>query len=213
MPSSHPTACINRLETLYNERDRGALATLRRGLFDPLDSPELFQVVGPVIDEDLRRVEAERKVSPWLRERHTDARLIASALFGHYIQPFVAARNRPRTDVFSRYWRGMGASARLLRNAIESDGRAGAESLDQRVTALINSHVDDLPNRLRHLVHLMRSHAVPVAFRQLVSDLVQWSQDPQPVRRRWARTYWQPRPTAQEADEDASARSSMADPP
>lgn len=206
MSSSHPTACVNRLEMLYKKRDRGALATLRRGLFDPLDSPALFQVVGSAIDEDLHRLEAEREVTPWERERHTDARLVASALFGHYIQPFVATRNRPSTDSFQKYWQDMGASARLLRNAIENEGRAGAESLDQRVTALINSHVDDLPNRLRHLVHLMRSHTVPIDFRQLVSDLVQWSQDPQPVRRRWARAYWQPRPHSEaESTSDASS--------
>ncbi len=187
MNVSNIDSLVRRLEGLYDERERAPLAHLRQAVYDPTGDARVFGAIGHFLPRDLSR-------------RDTDACLITATLFAFYIQPFVAARDRPRfedepdgPDERPPWQRpSIGASGRLLREALARDGKAGAESLDQRMTALINSHEDDLPERLRHLIHRLRSGRIPLDFRRLLWDLQRWRHDPRAVRRDWAEAYWQP---------------------
>ena len=200
---------IGALEQLYKKRKRGALATLRRSVYDPLNDARIFQVVGHAIDEDLNRLETDGyTLTSKQRRRETNVRLITACLFALYVQPFVAHQDRPSTRSLTAKWRSIGASGFLLRRTLypedsddESQKSDRGTSLDQRMTALINSHVDDLPNRLRHLVHQLRSNEVPIDFSQLLTDLPKWYTNPREVRRTLAEDYWQPRPAQKKSSE------------
>ena len=66
----------------------------------------------------------------------------------------------------------------------------GAESVEKRFAALIDSHPEDLPARLRHAVSLLRSKDIPIKWEQLLRDLLWWAAEKRPVQRRWARDFW-----------------------
>lgn len=170
--TKHPL--IHYLTVLYKQGDRGALASLRNHSFDP-DNAEVFEVVGDYLPEDASQTT-------------TDVYLLVSTLFAQYIQPFVADRSRPMGQLRSN--RSITASARLLYDSIT----VGQDSLKKRVTATINSHRDDLPNLLRHLIRRLSSERIEVDFDVLLSDLLQWNIDPRPVKRRWSEDFWQRKP-------------------
>ncbi len=66
-----------------------------------------------------------------------------------------------------------------------------SESLERRFVALLNSHRDDLPGGLRHAVALLKSKDVPIDWRRLLSDILQWDHESRFVQRKWAREFWQ----------------------
>lgn len=170
---------IDFLEKLYRTESRGPLAHLRQSAHDPTNA-RVFQIVGDHLPDGIDQTE-------------TDAHLVVGSLFALYVQPYVAEQNRPHGQL-REHWASIGASARLLRRSLD----VGQESLDQRVTALINSHQDDLPNRLRHMVQRLESEGVEVDFDVLLSDLLTWREHPRRIRRRWAEDYWQPPHSADE---------------
>jgi len=180
MPTTSTSSFVSQLNKLFHQENRAALAHLRQSAYDPTDA-QVFQVVGDFLPQPLSR-------------EKTDAHLIVATLFALYAQPFVATGKRPSGQL-KPYWRSIGASAATLRRSLS----VGKESLDQRMTALINSHRDDLPNRLRHLVQRLSSEDVEVDFNALLRDLAVWHDDRRGVRRRWAEDYWQ----APGGDEDS----------
>lgn len=66
----------------------------------------------------------------------------------------------------------------------------GSASVERRFMALLNSHPEDLPERLRHAVALARSRDIPVNWHQLFRDLRGWGHPDRYVQRRWARDFW-----------------------
>lgn len=94
-------------------------------------------------------------------------------------------------DPEGRQSTNLGASFRRLMDQV------GRESVEARFVALLNSHADDLPLHLRHIVSLLRSAKVPVPvdWGQLLHDLEYWSHDSRSVQRAWARAYWRTAPT------------------
>jgi CRISPR system Cascade subunit CasB len=78
----------------------------------------------------------------------------------------------------------LGASLARLRRQTQSD------SAERTTVALLNSHRDDLAERLRRAVALLRSHDVPVDWAQLLRDLLRWHLPSREVQRRWARDFW-----------------------
>lgn len=155
---------------------RAALARLRRATAgDPRYDPRVFEAVGAALPAEARG---------W----DLDAHLLTACLFALYVQGRDAL---PEGRLPGR--RGsLGASACFLRRKMERDGKAGAESLDRRFTALLETPAEDLDVRLRRLLHLLRSHDVPIRFDLLLSDLRQWKWGRRYVARRWAEDYWQP---------------------
>jgi CRISPR type I-E-associated protein CasB/Cse2 len=74
------------------------------------------------------------------------------------------------------------------------------ESAQKRFVALLDSHADDLPHRLRQAVGLARSKNVAIDWLQLLNDLLHWDSENRTVQTRWARAYWK-KPTSEEAGE------------
>lgn len=178
---SDPSGFIGFLQELYVTENRGPLAHLRQSAHDPTNA-RVFQIVGDHLPEGLSR-------------RETNAHLVVASLFALYVQPFVAGQDQPQGQLRGD-WCSIGASACLLRRSLS----VGEESLDQRITALINSHQSDLPNRLRHTVQRLQSKSVEVDFEALLRDLLRWSRHPRRIRRRWAEDYWQaPEPAGENA--------------
>ena len=82
--------------------------------------------------------------------------------------------------------RAPGNALKTLRDALS----AGAESLDLRFAALLNSTYEDLPYRLRQLVQMLGSKEIPLNYHHLLRDLRLWSHPDRPVQRAWARAYY-----------------------
>ncbi|QXD16410.1 type I-E CRISPR-associated protein Cse2/CasB [Rhodocaloribacter litoris] len=80
----------------------------------------------------------------------------------------------------------LGATLRRLRAELS----AGAESLDRRVTALLDADAGDLPYRLRQLVQQLASRGLTPDYLRLLNDLLAWNHPRRFVQRQWARDYW-----------------------
>ncbi len=78
----------------------------------------------------------------------------------------------------------LGTSMRRLRTPSKE------HSVDRRFTALLDCHTDDMPNHLRQVVSLLKSHDIPVEWRQLLHDVLRWNHDGRFVQRQWAVEFW-----------------------
>jgi len=148
------------LEALRESGDRGALATLRRGLADVNGDFTIYRIIGRAMPNDL---------SEWEESCY---RLVACLYAAHQ-------DNDDSAD-------SLGASAHLLWSRLGD----GGNSLDIRFTALLNAEAEDLPVRLRHLFSQLAAQDVPVNYRTLLNDLRYWTSERRTTQRRWARDYW-----------------------
>jgi CRISPR type I-E-associated protein CasB/Cse2 len=77
-----------------------------------------------------------------------------------------------------------GATLRMAQNENNSAG------LDRRVETLLDSDQEQLIFRLRQAVQFAKSNRVPVNWRQLLLDLLQWEHPTRYVQRKWAEAYF-----------------------
>ena len=77
----------------------------------------------------------------------------------------------------------LGASLALLKDD-------SGDSLEKRFVALLNAHVDDLPEHLRQAISLLKSKDKPVNWLRLLRDLKQWDREDRRVQRLWAKGFW-----------------------
>lgn len=75
------------------------------------------------------------------------------------------------------------------------------ESTTKRFLAILDSHPDELADRLRPAVALAKANHVPIDWRQLLSDLCYWTQPGRFVQMNWARSYWKRTPEDQPVNE------------
>lgn len=68
--------------------------------------------------------------------------------------------------------------------------RAKSDSMEARFVALLNAHVDDLDDHLRHAVSLLRTHEQPLDWFQFFRDLLHWDDPTRCVQLRWARDFY-----------------------
>ena len=69
-----------------------------------------------------------------------------------------------------------------------------SDSAEARFVALLGSHPDDLPGRLREAIGLLRSADIALDWLRLLRDLIQWDHPDRYVQLRWARDFYrQPR--------------------
>ncbi|MDR4471082.1 MAG: type I-E CRISPR-associated protein Cse2/CasB [Nitrospira sp.] len=85
---------------------------------------------------------------------------------------------------------GTGNAPGKALKALRDDLSAGAESLDLRFAALLNSTREDLPYRLRQLVQMLKSKEIPLSYHHLLRDLRFWNDPDRTVQRTWARAYY-----------------------
>lgn len=161
---------ISYLESLVQRQDRGALAHLRRGLGKPPGgAPEMLRYVVPYLPD----LPSRRQEEAWY---------LVAALFAFWHQGKDALTPNPPAN--------LGASLARMVDAHNED------SLDRRLTALLKSHPEDLPQHLRQVVGLLKSKDIPVDWRQLLKDLLNWDHPEFRVQRKWAQAFWGRRPAA-----------------
>lgn len=170
MTETRPTATreeafVGYLKGLSERGDRAALAALRRGL---------GKEPGAEIDayKHVLRFNPPEREEQWY--------CLVAALFAlHPGDGQSGGTQRPRLTNF-------GASLSRLWQKRE----AGRDGVERRFVALLNAHRDDLPDKLRHSVGLLRTEEIPVDWLRMIRDLRGWEADSRWVQRSWARAFW-----------------------
>jgi len=176
---------VANLEELVETEDRGALATLRRGLGKEFP----FEIY---------------RFMPFKRKQwHEDAALLVGPLFALWHQGKDEVVNAGKEDDLGTSMRDL--VARLYEEDSDPDRRKAWERamkrVERRFSALLNCHQDDLRQHLRHAVSLLKSKEVPVNWRLLCEHIQQWNHEKRWVQRNWARSFWSPRTQTGEAPE------------
>ena len=177
---TEPIPYVTYLEGLYTREDRGALAALRRGLGQP---PGTVAAMYPYV---VPRLPTEAR--PWQEATY------------YLIGALYALHPTPGDD------RNLGEGYRRV--ASQEPAGEGISATERRFTALLATHRDDLPDRLRQAVSFLRSHEVPINWHQLFRDVSQWGNPSRRVQREWARAFWggtQPAAVAGEPEGDESS--------
>jgi CRISPR system Cascade subunit CasB len=76
-----------------------------------------------------------------------------------------------------------------------------SDSADAYFTALLSSHPEDLPERLRRVVGLLRSHQASFDWFRLLNDLTHWTDPSHTVPLDWARQYYRALASSAKGDE------------
>ena len=164
MQRPHIEAFVHRLKELVDREDRAALARLRRGL---------GQEFGTAPDRDawiLARLPAD------VSDRHlADAATIAS-LFALHSAPGGTGT--------------LAATLRILGMRTPADDGGPSSAVERRFVALLNSEHEDLPDRLRQAISLLKAHDLGIDWSRLFQDLIHWESDRRFVQRRWSRDFW-----------------------
>jgi len=168
---THPF--ISQLEKLVKEQEIGALANLRRGLGKP-----------PGSTREMDRW-VLRYVPTGARGDQENAYYLVATLFACWYQGTDLVNQNPPQN--------LGASLRALVD-LEAAGNNNRDEIEKRVekrlVALLNSHLDDLPKHLQHIISLLKSKDIPVNWSQLLGDVQNWHREDQEIQRSWARGFW-----------------------
>lgn len=191
--------------------DSAALARLRRTLGKKPDQ---------AIDAYPYLVRWTEDLRPW----HEQSYYLVAALFGMYPSRSLHHQRRHKSKKngdgqgaaedrkgLGEYRRNLGASFLMLDLARrdESKPEERSKSLERRFTALLMSRKEDLPERLRHAVSLLKSEKILIDWTQLLLDLCWWDQSQRAVsarrpmissQRRWAKAFWRVDDNAPSAD-------------
>jgi len=62
--------------------------------------------------------------------------------------------------------------------------------LEKRLNALLNAHLDDLPDYLRQVVSLLKSKDILINWVQLLNDIQRWDTESRIVQHEWAKGFW-----------------------
>lgn len=83
---------------------------------------------------------------------------------------------------------GMGNLGDALRRARKDN--QNDKGLDRRIEVLLDANQEQLPFRLRQVIHFLQSNRVKVNWGQLLADLLQWDREDRRIQRKWARSYF-----------------------
>ena len=161
--STQQYAFIMYLTSLSKADDRGALATLRRGIAgDPLEDLNLRRYIA-------RRVPDEARGTP--RE---GVYYLVAALYGFH--PI-------NTDAGN-----FGDTMRQV-----SQARQDPDAAERRFTALLNTRLADLNAPLRRavmMVHQQQEPPIGINWGALLTDLLRWDAPQKWSQRAWANSFW-----------------------
>ncbi len=170
----HPQAAalIDQLIRLVVNDDRGALARLRRSAGkEPGEDDGVFRYVVPYLPDP------EDDRDGWVET----CRYLVAALFAlHSPAP------QPNKTVTPMPGDSLGAAF----NRMAPQGAGNREAIERRFAQLLVADREELPDRLRQAIQLLRAAGEPVDWRMLLADLEQWNRPRRPVQRRWARDFW-----------------------
>lgn len=176
---------VGHLAQLVKDKDRATLAQLRRGLAK--DFGQESRRDGWVLSQ-LRRMGRANFTDEWEVNRCCQ---IASLFAEHPV---------------ACHYGTLGTSFREMAN----QPGANEESIERRFHALLDSDYEDLPDRLRHAVSLLKAKNVAVNWAQLLTDLGKWTLEWRPVHKDWSRDFWAPRKTKTDGAAGESAEAAEA---
>ncbi len=159
---------VSQLAKLETDEDRATLAQLRRGLGKPL---------GFVTERDGWVM---RKLSILTTRDLSHRELTIYALIASlFAQHSAAGGSGSFGDVFCELGR--------IRPA--PDGGPNS-SVEKRFVALLNSNSEELGDRLRHAVSLLRTNNIAIDWRCLLYDALRWDSSRRWVQINWSRDFW-----------------------
>jgi len=160
--TSEQYAFIKYLTSLSKEDNRGALATLRRGIAgNPLEDLNLRRFIARKVPDDVRDTARE------------GVYYLVAALYGFH--PCNAEAGN------------FGETMKRV-----SMARKDSDAAERRFTALLNARLVDLNAPLRQAVMMVRQHEnpIPVNWGALLADLLRWDHPEKISQRAWANSYW-----------------------
>ncbi len=186
------------------EINRAALARLRRTLGKSIDeATEAYPYVVRWADD----------ASGWREECY----YLVAALFAFYPQQswHHAAELRARERNFGASFLRLEEEMRAGDSSAEA-GTTRLQNLERRFSSLLVSRREDLPERLRYAVSLLKAHDIPIDWVQLLRDLwrwkrgedapASWREHSSTTQRDWAKSFWRiPVPRAANASITNSA--------
>jgi CRISPR system Cascade subunit CasB len=187
---------IQRLTELVVNDDRGALAQLRRSAGkEPGEAEGVFQYVVPYIPE--RASDRPNDRDTWIET----CRYLVAGLFA--LHPPARQPNKSITPM-------LGDSLGAAFNRMAPGGAGNREAMERRFSQLLVADAEELPDRLRQAITLLRAADQPVDWRVLLADLERWHAPGRPVQRRWARDFWRLPERESGDDEPAVAATTTA---
>ena len=154
---------VGELEKLEINEERATLAQLRRGLGKPL---------GFVAERD-----------GWVLRRPLDLSQRELSGFAAIASLFALHSELGGSG-------SLGESFRRLAMLNPSSDGGPNPSVEKRFVALLNSNSEDLPNRLRHAVSLLKANNLAIGWRQLLHDVLRWDSSWRTVQINWSREFW-----------------------
>ena len=150
---------VERLEEL-NLIDTKVRAELKRSLaFDPGTHPKVFGYV-----------------EPWVQKSQLDD----SKRKAHYLIAGLWAMHW--SEDTERGGMSLGKACLVYRNQRDSS------SMDTRLINLLEADEEQLPNRLRQMISLLKD--VQIDFRRLLEDVTSWGAEDRRIQIRWAKEYF-----------------------
>ncbi|CCH51595.1 hypothetical protein BN8_00528 [Fibrisoma limi BUZ 3] len=159
---------------------RANLAELRRAAMNPLSDLRDIRILGDYLPYSSRPTPDD----DWVYDAHR----LTATLFALYATKFWGRDGQLELPRFGKNdkRRSLGASLRRLRNSLS----VGQDSLDLRVSALLDTYRDDLAVPLRGMIQrIATGDKIPIDFARLLQDLIKWHSEE--TGRVWARDYWQ----------------------
>jgi len=162
------TGFIEWLEDL-NAKDTKVRAVLRRSLaFEPGTFPPAYPYVEPFVkDQD----------SSWRRKML----YLASGLWAAHWREGRAGAPMPIGEACAVF-------DSEKRKTMSMDDRRKSSSTEKRFVTLLDADSDQLPNRLRQMVALLKEQAID--FEALSKGLLDWNDDQKRTQNAWARDYY-----------------------
>jgi CRISPR system Cascade subunit CasB len=176
MNTNHHVDFVKLLRGFAGQKDRQALAVLRRSLSQrPGEDLAPYRYIGALLpDHDPR---SER------------IHCLVAGLFA-------LAPSEDRTDsednAAPRQWWSLG---RTLAEHCKQEPHV-RNGVERRLAALLNAHTDDMAEHLRHLVTLLGPAAARINWLMLLEQLHAWDSMDRWVQRRWAKDFWGSLPLA-----------------
>jgi CRISPR system Cascade subunit CasB len=159
---------IEWLEDL-NAKDSKVRAELRRSLaFDP----GTFAPAYPYVEHRVKNED-----NSWRREMHY---LVASLWAAHW--------RDGRTGAPMPIGKACAAFDSERRRTMSMDDRRKISSTEKRFVTLLDADSDQLPNRLRQMIALLKEQAID--FDALLKGLLYWNDDQKRTQNAWARDYY-----------------------
>lgn len=113
-----------------------------------------------------------------------------------YVEPFVQGEGEWRRHVYylvaGLYALHPEEGEQSLAEVLSNLWQKGQQprSLEVRFRSLLESDLDQLPDRLRRIVTYVRSKGASLNYMRLLSDLLRWNSQDRWVQQRWARQFY-----------------------